>query len=448
MPPGPLSDIVGHIRRLALRADVKGLEDRLLLERFLDERDEEAFQTLVRRHGPMIFAVCRRFLTNLQDAEDAFQATLLVLVRKAGSIGRRDLLANWLYGVACRTALRARVDSARRRAREGQAAKAETKQGEPDTHWSDLRSVLDEELGHLPAKYRLPVILCYLEGLTFTEAARQLGWPPGTVSGRLARAREVLRRRLTQRGIILTTAGLSAALTESGQAAVPAILLGSTVRAAVAMAAKHTVAGAAVSAPVALLTEGVLKAMFLTKLKIAAAVVAVILTGVGAGASLYPALMAQAPAPKPAEVNQPALQLPEPAISLPKPRPLPEMGEVNMNVLLDNPKIPLKTKELLKTQYETAAGVADARWREFQAGRGTLEFLLESLRQLADAERDLSERKADHVAALERHVRRLRDIEKVNEERFNAGRIYIHDVWEPRYHRVHTELALERLKSQ
>jgi RNA polymerase sigma factor (sigma-70 family) len=152
MPPGALSDIIGHIRRLALRADVKGLEDRLLLERFLNERDEEAFQALVRRHGPMIFAVCRRFLTNLQDAEDAFQATLLVLVRKAGSIGRRDLLANWLYGVACRTALRARTDSARRRAREEQAAEGRPKPEVCDTPWSDLRAVLDEELARLPAK--------------------------------------------------------------------------------------------------------------------------------------------------------------------------------------------------------------------------------------------------------------------------------------------------------
>jgi RNA polymerase sigma factor (sigma-70 family) len=457
MSPGALSDIIGHIRRLALRADVKGLEDRLLLERFLKESDEEAFQALVRRHGPMIFAVCRRFLTNLQDAEDAFQATLLVLVRKAGSIGRRDLLANWLYGVACRTALRSRADSARRRAREGQAAEARTKQGERDTPWSDLRSVLDEELGRLPTKYRLPMILCYLEGLTFAEAARQLGWPAGTVSGRLARARELLRYRLTRRGVTLTATGLSAALTESGQASVPALLLGSTVRAAVAVAAKHAVAGAAISAPVALLTEGVLKAMFLTKLKIATAVVAVILAG--AGASPYPALMAQAPAPQPAEVNQPTLQPPGPVERPFKEPPIrdllnefgagmPDISEATMKTLLDSRRIPVKTKDLLRTQFETAAGVAHARWREFQAGRGTLIFLFDSLRHLTDAERDLSDRKADHIAALERQLSRLREVEKWNQEYFEGGRSAIQDLWESRYRRVQTELELERLKSQ
>jgi RNA polymerase sigma factor (sigma-70 family) len=459
MPPGALSDIIGHIRRLALRADVAGLEDRLLLERFLKEHDEEAFQMLVRRHGPMIFAVCRRFLANLQDAEDAFQATLLVLVRKAGSIGRRDLLANWLHGVACRTALRSRADSARRRAREGQAAEAGTKQGERDTPWSDLRSVLDEELGRLPTKYRLPVILCYLEGLTFAEAARQLGWPAGTVSGRLARARELLRQRLTRRGITLTATGLSAALAESGQAAVPALLLGSTVRAAAEMAAKHAVAGAAISAPVALLTEGVLKAMFLTKLKIATALVAVILAGAGAGASLYPTLMAQAPVPQPAEVNLPAPQLPGPKGPPIKELPirdyitqendgLPDLNETTLKKLLSSSKTPAKMKNLLEAQFETAAGVAHARWLEFRAGRGTLAFVLEAFRHLTDAERDLSDRKADHIAALERQLSRLREVEKINQERFEGGRIPIQDLWEPRYHRVQTELALERLKSQ
>ena len=227
----------------------------------------------------MVFGVCRRFLTTSQDAEDAFQATFLVLIRRAGSIGRRHLLANWLYGVARRTALRAHADVARRHARESQGAEHVAVETDQDPIWRDLRSVLDDELLRLPKKYRLPVILCYLEGLTFTEAARQLSWPAGTVSGRLARARDILRRRLTRRGVTLSGAALGSALVQSGEAAVPAALLRSTLRIAMTVAAKHAAGAAAVSTPVALLTEGVLRAMFLTKLKIATALVVISVAG-------------------------------------------------------------------------------------------------------------------------------------------------------------------------
>jgi RNA polymerase sigma factor (sigma-70 family) len=459
------SDFIARIRRLVLRADVMGLADRQLLERFVRNGDEDAFGALVRRHGPMVFGVCRRFLTAPQDAEDAFQATFLVLIRRAGSISRRDLLGNWLYGVARCTALRAHADVARRHARERQGAEHVAVETDRDPIWRDLGPVLDDELRRLPKKYRMPVILCYLEGLTFTEAARQLSWPAGTVSGRLARAREILRRRLTRRGVTLSSAALGSALAETGRAAVPAALLSSTLRVAMTVAAKHAAGGAAVSAPVALLTEGVLKAMFLTKLKIATAIVAVSIAG--AGISLYPALRAQPPAPARANVGKSTPLPPQPVDPLiaaqqepPMEEPpvrkyifkssdgLPEISEKTLDTLLSNPRIAARTKDLLKAQYETASGVAHARWRAFKEGRGELSFLLDSFRRLTDAEHDLSNERAAHLAALEHQLARMRETEKINEEWFRDGRIPIQDVWEPRHERIRTELALERLKAR
>ena len=194
----------------------------------------------------MVLGVCRRVLANAHDAEDAFQATFLVLVRKAGSIRPRDRVGAWLHGVAYRTSLQARIAAAVRRDRERRTAQPEA--GE-DESFKDLSLELDQELSRLPEKYRAPVVLCELEGKTHQEAARQLGWPVGTVSGRLSRARALLRRRLARHAPALSAGSLSAA--------VPAALTGSTVRAASAGAA----------APVASLVKGAIRAMFLCKLK-------------------------------------------------------------------------------------------------------------------------------------------------------------------------------------
>jgi RNA polymerase sigma factor (sigma-70 family) len=167
-----------------------------LLERFTRRHDQVAFAALVARHGPMVLGVCRRVLGNVQEAEDAFQATFLVLVRKAAAITRPHLLGNWLYGVAARTARKARIRMARRLHHERQAAVA-PRDPPPETDWSDLIAQLDEELEQLPFKYRAPLVLCYLDGLTNEEAARRLGWPTGSISYRLARGREMLRQRLS-----------------------------------------------------------------------------------------------------------------------------------------------------------------------------------------------------------------------------------------------------------
>jgi RNA polymerase sigma factor (sigma-70 family) len=269
MATGPLSSVLRQLRTTVLRdGDAPG--DGQLLETFIARRDEAAFAALVRRHGPMVLGVCRRVLGHVQDAEDAFQATFLVLVRKATTVVPRDLLGHWLYGVAYRTALKARALVARRQGRERQVQQMPEPETLPEDAWTDLQPLLDRELSRLAEKYRVPLVLCELEGKSKKEVARALGLPEGTVSSRLARARQALRRRLTQRGLALSAGALSAALSEAGAAAgVPLPLLLATVKAAVPITGAGA-AAAAVPAPVAALTEGVLKAMLLTKLKIGA----------------------------------------------------------------------------------------------------------------------------------------------------------------------------------
>jgi RNA polymerase sigma factor (sigma-70 family) len=267
MTTGRMNRVFQNLRRAVLRRDGAGLTDGQLLEGFIGRRDEDAFEALVRRHGPMVMGVCRRVLGHPQDAEDAFQATFLVLVRKAPSIAARELLAGWLYGVAYHTALRARTATGRRRRRERPMAQLPEPEVFPPERWDDLQALLDQELSRLPDRYRLPILLCDLESKSHKQAAAQLGWPTGTLSGRLVRARALLARRLTQRGVALSGAALALALANGAAAGtVPAALVGSTVKAAGWLAAGHTAAPGLIPAKVAILTEGVIKAMLLNKL--------------------------------------------------------------------------------------------------------------------------------------------------------------------------------------
>jgi RNA polymerase sigma factor (sigma-70 family) len=200
--------------------------DGCLLNRFLSERDESAFGALVQRHGSMVLGVCRRILGNGPDAEDAFQATFLILVRRASEVATRTVLGDWLHGVARRVALKARTCALQRRAREAAAAVPEARQEEGRNDWLPL---LDEELARLPEKYRLPIVLCDLQQRTRTEAARQLGWPEGTVATRLARGRALLAKRLLRRALTIS-GGLTPALVPgAAMGAVPTRLLTSTI---------------------------------------------------------------------------------------------------------------------------------------------------------------------------------------------------------------------------
>ncbi len=264
--------VVRQLRGVLTRLEVARLPDADLWQRYVGQRDEAAFEALVHRHGPMVLGVCRRVLRNEQDAEDAFQATFLVLVRRAASLRSPSTLANWLHGVAYRTALQARGAAARRRAREAAAPPRTATSEDP---WAELWPVLDQELGRLAEKYRAVVVLCDLEGKTRKEVARQLGCAEGTVASRLARARSVLARRLARRGF---TGVVAAAALAGGTASavVPGRLVAATVAAAGSSTATRVAAHALLSAEVIALTEGVLRSMYLTKLKTAVAVLLVL----------------------------------------------------------------------------------------------------------------------------------------------------------------------------
>ncbi|HEV3255612.1 MAG TPA: RNA polymerase sigma factor [Gemmataceae bacterium] len=280
-----MKNVIQHLRRVVLAPDGVGQTDGQLLGSFVEHRDEAAFEALVRRHGPMVLGVCRRLLHNQHDVEDAFQATFLVLVRKPASVVPRDMVANWLYGVAHQTAIRTRAADAKRRRRERQVVVMPEPEAVSQARPDDLLLLLDQELSRLPDKYRVAIVLCDLEGKTRKEAARQLGWPEGSVSSRLARARVMLAKRLTRQGVILSSGSLTVALSANvASASVPTSLVSATIKAASLYAAGQVIAAGAISAKVVALTEEVVKTMFLTKLKMATMVLlAVSMVAVGGG---------------------------------------------------------------------------------------------------------------------------------------------------------------------
>jgi cytochrome c peroxidase len=294
------SPILQAIRRFVEDERVRELSDQVLLRQFSEQRDEAAFATLLYRHGPMVLDVCRSVLGNEADAEDAFQATFLILARKAASIRKTASLASWLHGVAHRTALKARAQSATREKNESRAPRREVSNAD-DLAWREVRQVLHEELTSLAARYRDPLVACYLEGKTQEEAAAQLGLAKSTLKERMERGRALLRARLVRRGLGPAAILAAAAWPGAGSASVPVTLASSTVKAANLLAGGQA-AMTIVSANVAALTEGVLKTMVLTKLKFTTAVlVGMALVAAGAGLARYPA-----PAAEPLARDKPA----------------------------------------------------------------------------------------------------------------------------------------------
>jgi RNA polymerase sigma factor (sigma-70 family) len=298
--PTQISEVVQRLRSATLRQDEAGLTDGQLLGRFIEQRDEAAVAALVRRHGPMVWGVCRRILRAHHDAEDAFQATFLVLIRKAGSVRKREMVGNWLYGVAHQTALRARATAAKQVARERQVVDMPEPAVKEPAASCGLQAVLDQELSRLPEKYRVGIVLCDLEGKTRKVVARQLGLPEGTLAGRLTRGRAMLAKRLARHGLAVSGGTLAAVLShQAASACVPTSVVTSTIKAVALVAAGQTAAGM-ISAKAIALTEGVLKAMLISKLKAVMTVLFVALGMVvfGGGLYLHQAEAQQGPADK------------------------------------------------------------------------------------------------------------------------------------------------------
>jgi RNA polymerase sigma factor (sigma-70 family) len=272
MAANPLVHCLEYLRRSVLRPGAEQIDGQLL-EAFIKGRDSQALETLVRRHAPMVWGVCRRTLSHHHDAEDAFQATFLVLVRKAASIRSRELLANWLHGVAHKTACKARQMAAKRSVREKQVSvmpEPQTEAHDP-VFGRELRALLDEELNRLPKKYRIAILLCDLAGRNRAEVARQLRLPEGTVGSRLSRGRALLAKRLARRGVTVSATALATVLgQQAASAAVPAALLAATIKAVTLFVAGEVTVAGVISGQVSALTDGVLKAIVLAKRQAAA----------------------------------------------------------------------------------------------------------------------------------------------------------------------------------
>jgi RNA polymerase sigma factor (sigma-70 family) len=385
MATGPMTKVLDHLRR-SMPPPADGSSDGQLLDDFVARRDEAAFAALVRRHGPMVLGVCRRVVGHRHDAEDAFQATFLVLARKAASVSPRHLVGNWLYGVAYRTALEARRRTHRLHAREQQvsAMPHPLAPAEPDGH--ELQSLLDQELSRLPEKYRVPVVLCELQSRPRKEVAKQLRLAEGTLSSRLAAARKMLARRLARHGLAFSTGGLALEFSVSNaSAAVSPELVLAAVRAATAPAAN------AVPTPVASLAEGVMKAMFLSKLNVLKVVVVIlVLAGTAAGVAVLPGLEGgQSPA-RAQDTARPAA---------------PAAGAL---------------AALKKARSDAARKAFNAVWEQYRMGWHDEEQVYRWSVRVLQAQRQAAANKAARLQAFAAHLHRMKELEQTAPDRMVA----------------------------
>jgi RNA polymerase sigma factor (sigma-70 family) len=429
--------------------------DAELLERFAAQRDEAAFEALLHRHGPVIWSVCRRVLSEEHAAEDAFQATFLVLVRKARSVSKKASIRSWLHGVALRVALRAREQERMRRCREREAPLRQS----GEATWQDVRPILDEEIQRLPEKYRLPVILCYLEGQTNDEAARLLNCPRGTIAMRLARARERLRSRLLRRGVTLSTGTLTATLTDNAMpATVPPLLLAQTAKAALFGAA---------SGSIITLAAGVLHTMFMSKIKMTTVFVLVMAVIGGAGVGAY-ILRAQAP-PVQVPPSKP-LEIPDSPEIFPgdldldkKPQDLDKklsefLKRLDEEVLDKNSagRPEERFQKLLQVRRDMAEKEFQVRYQLYSAGANepgtgnplTLHILIDVSKRLLRAELELNSKKAERLQAYEKHRKFVKEAAKITADQYKVGRISRAALASVLYEQLDAEIELEREKAR
>jgi RNA polymerase sigma factor (sigma-70 family) len=423
MADEPRGTALRHVQTLFHAGAVGGLTDGQLLEWYTTrarEAAELAFATLVERHGPMVLRVCRELLRDEHAAHDAFQATFLVLVRRAGSLWTRDSLGPWLYQVAVRVARNARSAMARRQRHEGKAATLAA-QFVSEARRDDSGPVLHEELDRLPERFRAVIVLCGLEGLTQEQAARRLGWPIGTVQSRLARGRDRLRGRLIRRGVA-PGVGLAALVSSARDisAAVPQALAGST--------------AGLYSTSVVALTEGVIRSMILTKLKFAVFGLlsfGLVVTGVGL-------LAGQETPNRPGGTAPPGPPRPGPSVT--PARPAAAADPFDAVEMLGGQE---KPEEALKRRLvEIARRRLEAQQAFYKEGRITIDRYLDASNELRLAEMDASKTREDRIAAARAHLDRASEVEANERQEFETGRGTTADVTEAEQFRLKAEFHL------
>jgi RNA polymerase sigma factor (sigma-70 family) len=437
--------ILTDIQRLFTDGTATVLSEAQLLERYLDRGDEAAFEAILHRHGPMVLGVCRRTLSNPHDVQDAFQATFLVLVKEANSIRDRDVLGTWLYRVARRVAVRAQIDARRRRAHEWKIARGKARM---DSHVerdesSELRAVIDEELGRLTEKYRFPLILCDLEGQTHEQAAVQLRCPVGTVKSRLSRARAKLRSRLVRRGLDPVPATLAVAPAADLTAAMPADLLRSTIDAVTQLAAGRVTAAGAASAAIAALVQDPLRTLTMITLKSAAvALTAAVVIAAGAGV-----FARQSPKDQLAQDDR----APRPAESIADDR-IARSAEPGSVKVRPDPAPGRTVAALAGARYQAARKFLDTYRSEYLRGRGSagrartgnIETLRSKALRVLEAQRDVNDAKANRIAALEDYLGVIKEAEKLERSIDDPDR---NSIAEAEYYRLAAELWLARARA-
>jgi RNA polymerase sigma factor (sigma-70 family) len=442
MPAHPLSALVRHVRRIAGASDPDPIGDADLLARLSATNNQAAFAEIVQRHGPLVWTICRTNL-NAADADDAFQATFLVLARKAKSIRKPASLACWLSGVARKTvqAMRGRQN----RRREVALATDLPERCANPTESGEMREILADELSQLPEKYRLPILLCYYQGLTNEEAARRLNWPHGTVCGRLARARDMLRQGLSRRGVALSVGMLSTS--QFGQ---PADLIAATLRIC-------ATAPSGLKPTVLKLAEATMHAMWISKVKLAVGTGLVLAAlGTGTGWVLAPVTAqdgkSAAPATIPIQARAPAI----PDFSKVTDKEAEEMlNKAIGNGIKPSPLAAEQPgddaiRELKKEMHRTAIRELNLRLQVFRAGArgGTIQALLAALRRVYDSEIALSDSNGDVIGAAKRATQLGQAILAVNWARFNFGQIAEQDLAETRYSMLAIQTKLAEAESK
>jgi RNA polymerase sigma factor (sigma-70 family) len=424
-------------RSTILEREAAALSDAQLLEAFLAARSEAAIRAIIRRHGPMILGVCKRFLPEHHDAEDAFQAIFLVFIRRADCIRPHSQLANWLYGVALKTARKTRTYLGKKRFRERSMGQVPDVRTAPGPEWTDFWSLLDRELERLPSIYRAPIVLCDLEGKSRREAAQLLGIVDGTLSGRLTRGRRQLAARLSRRGVTLSGAALAAALVSEGEAAsLPPGLISSTIQLALDVTLKGASATTAGVVPV---ISGGIRAMLFAKSWQASTILVVSLLAIGTSVG------GLSPRNRAANVADPSGE---------SETPVQEKGTSTQSGTHPDSALQATRKAERAKEIEAWRCTRDARkleweqrWKEYQAGRGTIDFLLQASAGLTFSELQIAETANERVAACQAQVDRLSEVYTTIEAWNKAGKTVTQDLvmGKAAYETAKTELLNEKL---